>query len=243
MRARISGEIPRGMVFVPMHWNDAYASEARAGALVNPAVDPISGEPEFKHTPARVEPFPVEWYGVVLARNAISTHEMTWWALVRGAGFRRYELAGRKRPADWAQWVRALLDVQTLDSDYLEYSDAASGIHRAAHIVNDRLQACAYFSRRPELPARGWLASLLTSESLPATDRLALLAGRPLRPAEDAGPVVCSCFAVGQRTLSRIIASEGLTDCAQVGERLRAGTNCGSCLPEIKKLLALSREE
>src|SRR6185312_10914472 len=39
VRARISGELPRGTVFVPMHWNDAYASEARVGALVNPAVD------------------------------------------------------------------------------------------------------------------------------------------------------------------------------------------------------------
>jgi assimilatory nitrate reductase catalytic subunit len=241
VRARISGEIPRGMVFVPMHWSDAYASEARAGALVNPAVDPISGEPEFKHTPARVEPFPVEWHGVVLARHAIPTGEVTWWTLVRGAGFLRYELAGRKRPADWADWVRKLLEVRTLDSDYLEYSDSASGIYRAAHVADDQLQGCAYFSRRPELPARSWLASLLAKNSLAAADRLALLAGRPLQSAEDGGPLVCSCFAVGQRTLSRLIASEGLTECRQVGERLRAGTNCGSCLPEIRKLLAINR--
>ncbi|HEX5206767.1 MAG TPA: molybdopterin dinucleotide binding domain-containing protein, partial [Steroidobacteraceae bacterium] len=71
------------MVFVPMHWSDAHASEARVGALVNPAVDPISGEPEFKHTPASVEPFPVEWYGVVFVRHAIASLETTWRALVR----------------------------------------------------------------------------------------------------------------------------------------------------------------
>ena len=242
VRARISGEIPRGNIFVPMHWNDAYASEARVGALVNPAVDPISGEPEFKHTPASVEPFPVEWYGVVLTRRAVATLDVTWWALVRGAGHLRYELAGRKRPADWAEWVRPLLQVQTLECDYLEYSDAASGIYRAAYVVNDRLEACAYFSRRPDLPARGWLASLFAKDSLPAQDRLALLAGRPLRAADDAGPLVCACFAVGLHTLSRVIDSEGLTDTRQVGERLRAGTNCGSCLPEIRKLLAMSRE-
>ncbi|HKR99537.1 MAG TPA: nitrate reductase, partial [Candidatus Dormibacteraeota bacterium] len=117
VRVRISGELPRGMVFVPMHWNDAHASEARVGALVNPAVDPISGQPEFKHTPASVEPFPVEWYGVVFVRRAIASLETTWWALVRGAGFLRYELAGRNRPSDWAQWVRGLLDVRTLECD------------------------------------------------------------------------------------------------------------------------------
>src|SRR6185437_4624003 len=107
VRASISGEIPRGMVFVPMHWSHAYASEARAGALVSPAVDPISGQPEFKHTPARVEPFPVEWHGVVLTRGAIATTDLTWWTLVRGAGWQRYELAGRTRPADWAEWIQA----------------------------------------------------------------------------------------------------------------------------------------
>ncbi|HEU5442548.1 MAG TPA: molybdopterin-dependent oxidoreductase [Steroidobacteraceae bacterium] len=237
VRTRTSGEVSRGTVFVPMHWSDTCASEARVGALVSPAVDPISGEPEFKHTPASVELFPVEWHGVVLARRPIATREMTWWALVRGQGFLRYELAGRKRPADWAQWVRALLEVPTLESDYLEYSDAASGIYRAAYVAGDRLEGYAYFSPRPELPARGWLASLFAKENLSACERLALLAGRPLQPADDAGPLVCSCFAVGRNTLSRLIDSEGLTNAQQVGERLRAGTSCGSCLPEIGKLL------
>ncbi|MDE2447841.1 MAG: molybdopterin-dependent oxidoreductase, partial [Gammaproteobacteria bacterium] len=241
VRVRISGEIPRSTVFVPMHWSDAYASEARVGALVNPAVDPISGEPEFKHTPATVEPFPVEWHGVVFTRRAIATVEMTWWALVRGTGFLRYELAGRRRPADWSEWVRALLEVDSLDPDYLEYSDTASGIYRAAHVAEDRLQGCAYFSRRPELPARSWLTSLFMQQRLQPADRLALLAGRPLRGGVDAGPLVCSCFAVGHNTLRNLIAAEGLTESRQVGERIRAGTNCGSCLPEIRKLLALNR--
>ena len=241
-RVRISGEIPRGAVFVPMHWSDAYASEARVGALVSPAVDPISGEPEFKHTPAGVEPFLVEWHGVVLTRRALATLDVTWWALVRGAGFLRYELAGRRRPADWAEWVRPLLEVRAVDSDYLEYSDGASGIYRAAYIVNDRLEACAYFARRPELPARSWLKSLFGQEHLQPVDRLALLAGRPLRGGDDAGPLVCSCFAVGRNTLRNLIASEALTDPRQVGERVRAGTNCGSCLPEIRKLLAMPRD-
>ena len=41
------------------------------GTLVNPIADPVSGEPEFKHTPARVMPFSVRWHGFVLARNHI----------------------------------------------------------------------------------------------------------------------------------------------------------------------------
>ncbi len=236
-RVRVSGEIARGTMFVPMHWSDAYASEARVGALVNPAVDPLSGEPEFKHTPANVQPFPVDWYGVVFTRQPLRTDEITWWALVRGAGFLRYELAGRKT-SPGAHWVRLLLGGLTADADYLEYSDAASGIYRAAHTHDGRLDACAYFCRRPELPARGWLASMFAKERLESADRIALLAGRPLRATDDEGAIVCSCFRVGRNTLCRVIEGEGLTDTRQVGARLQAGTNCGSCLPEIRALLA-----
>ena len=242
-RARISGEVPRGTLFVPMHWNDCHASEGRVGALVNPVVDPLSGEPEFKHTPANVQPFPVEWYGVMLVRQPIEARAITWWTLVYGAGFLRYELAGREVPADWSQWVRNLLGIQAPHADYLEYCDAASGVYRAAYLSADRLEACAYIFRRPELPARAWLASLFAKKKLEASERTALLAGRPLRAADDAGALVCSCFGVGRHTLRRLIASEGLTDARQVGERLRAGTNCGSCLPEIRELLTAARED
>ena len=241
-RVRTSGEVPRGTLFVPMHWNDCHASEGRVGALVNPVVDPLSGEPEFKHTPASIQPFPVAWYGVVLARQPIETRAMIWWTLIYGAGFLRYELAGREVPADWVPWVRDLLGVKVPDADYLEYCDAAAGVYRAAYLSADRLEACAYFFRRPELPARAWLASLFTKERLDASERTALLAGRPLRAADDAGALVCSCFGVGSHTLRRLIAREGLTDARQVGERLRAGTNCGSCLPEIRELLARARD-
>ena len=79
---------------------------------------------------------------------------------------------------------------------------------------------------------------LFDKPSLVAAERGALLAGRPPGAREDAGPLVCSCFAVGRNTLRRAIAQHALSDTRQVGARLRAGTNCGSCLPEIRALLA-----
>jgi assimilatory nitrate reductase catalytic subunit len=71
-------------------------------------------------------------------------------------------------------------------------------------------------------------------------ERAGLLAGRPLGAHEDIGPVVCSCFGVGRNTLRRTIAQHALTETRQVEARLRAGSNCGSCLPEIRVLLAES---
>ena len=237
-RVRTSGEVARGCVFAPIHWSGENASQARAGALVGAVVDPISGEPEFKHTPARVEPFPVEWYGFVLTREPLAVADVTWWTTIRARGSWRYELAGRALPRDWAAWVRERLGATAADADYLDYQDVAAGIYRAAYLVDERLQACLYVSRRPDLPDRGWLAGLFERGKLEAAERSSLLAGRPPGVRSDAGPLVCSCWAVGRNTLRRVIAEHGLTDTRQVGARLRAGTGCGSCLSEIKVLLA-----
>jgi assimilatory nitrate reductase catalytic subunit len=239
-RLRCSGEIRRGSLFVPIHWNGTSASDARVGALVSPAVDPVSGEPEFKCTPARVEPFVVSWYGFALSRAQLRTEKMTWW--VRGTADQclRYEIAGRRVPGNWSTWARALLGADAAQ-DWLDYSDAASGTYRAAYLLDDRLQTCLFISRRPELPSRSWLASLFKKERLSPAERANLLAGRPADPAADSGAVVCSCFAVGRNAIDNAIRS-GCVDARAIGKRLKAGTNCGSCVPELNRILTAHAE-
>jgi assimilatory nitrate reductase catalytic subunit len=238
-RVRTSGETARGTAFAPIHWNSTYASDARVSALVSPVVDPLSGEPEFKHTPARIEPFLVDWYGFVLTRRALDAPDVSWWTMIRGEQFLRYEIAGRRMRAGVSAWLRELLQISDPEADYLDYCDEAAGVYRAAHIVDGRLAACAYISRRPDhLPARNWLGSLFIQQRLEEPARAALLAGRPPGARTEPGPLICACFGVGSNTLREAIASYGLTSTQQVGTRLRAGTNCGSCLPEIKALLS-----
>ena len=241
-RVRTSGELARGGVFVPIHWSSPHASDARVGALVNPVVDPVSGEPEFKHTPACVEPFDVQWYGFILTRHPLVALDVTWWTLVRGGTVLRYEMAGRQIPADWATWTRERLGAADPGADYLDYQDPAAGIYRAAYLVDDRLAAALYVSCRPELPPRHWLASLVGGARLEPSERGALLAGRPLGAGMDSGPLVCSCFGVGRNTLRAAMAEYGLTSTQQIGARLRAGTNCGSCLPEIVAIVSAAAE-
>jgi assimilatory nitrate reductase catalytic subunit len=62
-----------------------------------------------------------------------------------------------------------------------------------------------------------------------------LLAGAPRREIGDR--TICACFGVGLATLRAAIADRGLSSAEDVGRALRAGTNCGSCLPEIRALL------
>ena len=230
------GGIARGSVFVPIHWSGANASDARVGAAVNPAVDPLSGEPEFKHTPVRVAPFVVEWHGFVLSRLPLDLGALAWWTHVQGEGFHRYELGGRG--AVDAAWARSLLGAAG-EGDWIEYEDRGAGAWRAACLVDGRLQACVLVGRRGALPPREWLGSLFGTGQLAPADRATLLAGRAPRQGPDPGPTVCSCFGVGRNTICAAIRERGLRTGAQVSACLKAGSNCGSCLPEIGSLLAL----
>jgi assimilatory nitrate reductase catalytic subunit len=63
------------------------------------------------------------------------------------------------------------------------------------------------------------------------------LSGRAADGLADFGPVICACFGVGLNVIRAAIASNGATDVEAIGKALRAGTNCGSCLPELKRIV------
>ena len=232
-RARSSGEVPAGMVFVPIHWSAQFAEQSRVGAVVNPVVDALSGEPEFKHTPVRIEPLPHEWQGFLLSRQPVAPPACTWWARSRGEDHQRLEFAGNG-PAPGESWLRQAFP-ELLDAEWIEFADAGSGAYRVALLSGGRLQACLMVSRTGSLPARGWLQSLFQSASLAVEDRGAVLRGAR-RDGIDPGPTVCACFGVGANTIREVVC-RGCRDVAAVGQVLKAGTNCGSCRPEIQRLV------
>ncbi|MCX4167562.1 hypothetical protein ORY94_06460, partial [Enterococcus casseliflavus] len=103
LRAILSDKIRRGQNFAPIHWNDHFASDARIGKVVNPVVDAISGEPEFKHTPVMIQPFYTQWQGVFYVRVGYehlvqnSIESTVWWTKIKTTQAIRYELADRRR--------------------------------------------------------------------------------------------------------------------------------------------------
>jgi assimilatory nitrate reductase catalytic subunit len=234
-RLRTSGEIARGSIFVPIHWSGPNASDARVGALVSPGVDPISGEPEFKNTPARVEPFVVNWYGFALTRGSMSLGDLSWWACAEGGEFRRYEIAGRSVPHSWSSWGRSLVRAES-SADWIDYEDANAGTYRAACLRDERLEACLFVSPQPQDLSRSWLASLFDKPRLAASERARVLTARPADPRLDTGVTVCACFGVGRNAIEAAIAA-GCQDLSSIGHRLKAGTNCGSCVPELQRLI------
>jgi assimilatory nitrate reductase catalytic subunit len=245
-RVRIGADVPSGMVFAPIHWNRVFSSDARVGAVTNPVVDPVSGEPELKHTPVSIEHFAADWYGVMLTRQAPTLPpQARWWVRVTGEQFLRYEFAG-SNPGDWSAEARRMAGVQagtddSADVDWIEYRDEAQRVYRAAWFVDDRLEGCLYAAPTPSLPERAWLAKLFAIPKLDAAARGSLLAGRALEGA-DAGALVCSCFGVGRNPIAACARELGSAATpAEIGKRLKCGTNCGSCVGEIQAILQEAR--
>ncbi len=87
-----------------------------------------------------------------------------------------------------------------------------------------------------DLPPRPWLGELFARGALTSTDRLMLLAGRAGAVA-DVGTMICACHGVSQRAIESAIGG-GARSVEALGTTLKAGTNCGSCVPELKNLLA-----
>ena len=68
-------------------------------------------------------------------------------------------------------------------------------------------------------------------------ERRMVLSGRAADGLVETGPVICACFGVGLGVIRDAIASNSATDVEAIGKALRAGTNCGSCVPELKRIV------
>ncbi|MEQ1526119.1 MAG: molybdopterin-dependent oxidoreductase [Gallionella sp.] len=234
-RVQVSEDQRLGSVFVPMHWNDAFAKSARVDALVAPIIDPISGQPESKHTPVRVEPYRPAWQGFVLSRTRMVFSDASFCASSRGAGYWRHELAGDSQPENWRDWVKKVLKDS---NDLMEYRDAAMGRYRAAYFQDKKLEAVFFIAPDQRLPEREWLGSLFNQVQIEPEDLAGLLSARPPKgAASDTGRIICACNSVGEKTILNAIEAQGLDSIEAVGLCLKAGTGCGSCVPEIRKLL------
>ncbi|MEN8415905.1 molybdopterin-dependent oxidoreductase [Acinetobacter radioresistens] len=249
LRATVSDNIRRGQVFAPIHWNDQVASDARIGKIVNPVVDAISGEPEFKHTPVLIQPFHIQWQGVFYVRQGFektvqsSIENMVWWAKITTTKALRYELADRQKFAHTTEHLKELFPFQDESFEWLNLEDQTAHISHTVVLKEGHLIASLYIAPKALLPDRDWITSLFKRERLSAMHRKALLAGQPMSMVNNEGPLVCSCFKVGRHRIIETIKTKNITDEKQITACLKAGGNCGSCLPEIRGLIKACQME
>jgi len=241
LRAHISDNQRPGEIFVPMHWTSRYASAARMGTLTDSSVDAISGQPELKFSAVNAEPFRPEWQGFVLSRRDIGTPDCAYWACgVFGDDIHHpgmvYEVAGQGDAGEFVDALRQRLPDQALKGQWLTLSDPAQQHYRHVLIVNNQLEAVIFVHKDLQFSNRQWLTECFAQSELSSQQRRALLAGQPA-DAPDHGAIVCSCFQIGEKQIIQAI-NNGCDSSDALGKALRCGTNCGSCIPELKTLLA-----
>ncbi len=115
-------------------------------------------------------------------------------------------------------WARRLFNAEDAQMRLAGVLDPNAGIYRAALLVDDRIAACVFLSPRPDLPSRTWLSGLFARKRISERDRAGLLLGQSADPRQDTGPVVCSCFGVGRKTICDAIARDR-SDYAAAGGR------------------------
>ncbi len=231
LRAHLSPTVRPGEAFAPMHWTAQVSRAGCVNSAVNPAVDPLSGQPELKHTPVEIHALDMRWHGTILARRPVMLPQIAYWTRIKGHGHHAYIVAGDQPIAAARQALSAAL--RSSNPGPWIVGEAGLG----AVIGDGRLEAVMALAETRDEGLRDRLAPFMAIERLSVDERNALLRGGDNA---DRGGEMCACFGVSCAAIEAAIA-DGAVSLDAVGAATRAGTNCGSCRPEIRQLLRASR--
>lgn len=221
--------IARGQSFVPIHWSKQFSTLGKVSQLIPAVTDPVSGQPQSKFTCGDLSAVPVECWGMVFSRSPVALGDIDYWSRIAVNGGYLTILADGRKP----EFVAASL-IDKLSEDKLEtaaYCDSTRGDFRQIG-RRDTEPVYAFFLNpdRHTLPRRSWLSTLGGQAA-----GWELLAGAD-NAREDAGRMICSCWEVGESQIAAAIDA-GANSVDALGESLHCGTQCGSCIPELKQLL------
>ncbi|MCX7896405.1 MAG: (2Fe-2S)-binding protein [Rhodocyclaceae bacterium] len=235
-----------GQAFVAMHWGRRSLSHDGVNALTSPDRDPISQQPELKHAAIRIEPIDLPWRLTALRLAETPEAVLEWQArltpFLAGIDCAAPTLDGREHPRvalrvalaapaapEFVERIARALDMPA--SACLVYRDPGRNVTKRALIEEGHLTGLLLAG---EDQAGGWLrAAMLTGLPI-APLRRWLFAPSAEPPVAEAIPhrMVCNCHGVDAVQIERMIATGA--DLVALQEKLKCGTACGSCLPEIK---------
>ena len=253
--------------FIAMHWGDEVLGGLHRGgvnALTTPAYCPQSKQPELKHAAVKISKADLPWQLVArawLPEQSALTARAELLAACRQLEFAACTLFGREPgavgvvlraaapAAPSAQWfadIESLLGLEATDT--LRYADAQRGQRRSvrlvAHAVDGRPAGARVraFLLSGDVQAAHWISALLMDDLPAQAYGRALLAGTPTPPVpvQSRGPQVCNCFDVTASEIQTVLGqcSGGPESrLAKLQAELRCGTNCGSCLPALRRHL------
>ncbi|WP_324734290.1 nitrate reductase [Pseudomonas paeninsulae] len=237
-----------GQAYLPMHWGNRFLKGLGTNVLTLPAYDPLSKQPELKHAGIQVEKVDLPWQLFALVEGDVQKRFEALRPLFESFAYANLSLTGRERPA---LVIRAASAVAP-EAELLTQIDQLLGLHEGPVLAYDdprravgkrvRIEDGLIIAIRlaGETAARDWLKSLWSEGQADADLRRWLLAPLSTPPGAAAGKkpskTLCNCLNVSENAVCVGIA-RGL-DLDGLKQELKCGTSCGSCVPEIKRLLA-----
>ena len=260
-----SPEVGLSQAFIAMHWGSEYLSgvsstgQALAGvnALTTSDFCPSSKQPELKHAAVKILKAELPWNLLAMAwlppDRALAARESLRQLMARFP-FASCVPFGRERtgvlfraaahdamPDDLLADIERLLGLD--DAGVLRYADRKKGQRRSARLLRaDGSATLEGFLLAGDTSAQAWIKTLLQDE-LPAQSygRLLLLPGAKAPVAvQSRGKQVCTCFNVSEAAIGTHLAQCSGSDSerlASLQKALQCGTNCGSCLPELQRMI------
>ena len=260
--AQPSDAMRAGQAFIAMHWGEEYLSgRGRAhaashgvNALTSPACDPISRQPELKHAAVKILKAELPWrfvaFGWVEGEQAL-TLQRALRPFLREFAYASCTLFGRARSGvllraadDYPATPELLARIESLfgivGDQVLRYDDRRRGNARHIRVRDGALAAVALTG---DISAEGWLKDYLESEKPVAALGRLLLMPSAQAPAgfQSRGRVVCNCFNIAETQIGSVLSAihgSAPERLAALQAGLKCGTNCGSCIPELKKIIA-----
>jgi assimilatory nitrate reductase catalytic subunit len=248
--------------------HDGVPGERLAGinALTQPKFCPQSKQPELKQSAVKVAKAALPWRLLALAwlpDDAVLAAREALRPFMREFDFASCVPFGRERggvllraasttPPGDALLARIesllALDAAAGPGPRLHYADARRGQRRTMRMSGEgesrRLEG---FLLAGDISAEAWIRPLLQEERpADAYGRSLLVAGaKPPVPTVARGRQVCSCFDVDETEIATVLArTHGPSDAVlrALQAELKCGTNCGSCLPEVRRLVSTAGE-
>jgi assimilatory nitrate reductase catalytic subunit len=262
---RMSDQVATTQAFISMHWGEEFVSGSGGtgtrmhgvNALTTSAFCPKSKQPELKHAAVKVLKAELPWRLLGMAwlpdDTALAAREQLK-PLMGAFAFSSCVPFGRERsgvlfraaayeapPDELVTKIENLLGLG--GTEVLHYADKRRGQRRTMRLAQSGEQTrLEGFVLAGDTSAETWVKPLLQDE-LPAQayGRLLLLPGARAPVAVQArGRQVCTCFNVAEPDiLSTLQGCQGSSEqkLAQLQDSLKCGTNCGSCIPELKRLV------
>jgi len=171
----------------------------------------------------------------LLTRELPVLPELAYWSriAVPGGYLTLFAVSASHEAEDVRQFV--LANLRSRAQRCVQYQDAGVRDFRDVGVASDQLvYACYLNAERKRLPDRDWLSAQFATARVDAV--APLLAGfDPGMPSK--GRLICTCWEVGEQEIRQSMTA-GAGSVELLGEQLKCGTQWGSCIPELKRLLA-----